>query len=196
MSWAKGMSFWGRWMPEPAELYQMYLGEHAWAPAARYFEQPHYGEGGWHRPGNDCPAEVQVASLKYVCEGRGFDCSVDDGFTLQLPASDLILGLDLRWSGVGADYVDAKGRLTAFDPTAHNEGPASFLIRKDLLEDFLRREGLTMCWAVLGEKRVIGPGHQPETYFSLEASGAYALASQGLIGFLNFRPVELPHPSE
>jgi hypothetical protein len=193
MSWAKGVSFWGRWMPEPAELHQIYLGEHGWAPAARYFEQPYYGERGWHRPGNDCPAEVRVASVEYVCEAQGFDCSVDGGFTLRLPASDLTAGLDLRWSGIAADYVDAKGHLTAFDPTAHGEGPASFLIRQDALEDFLRREGLTMCWAIRGEKRVIGPERQPGTYFSLEASGAYALSVEGLTGFLNFKPAELSY---
>ena len=137
-----------------------------------------------------------MASVEYECEGNGFDCSVDEGFTLQLPAPDLIGGLDLRWSGVAADYVDTKGRLTAFDPTAHGKGPASFLIRRDVLEDFLRREGLTICWAVIGEKRVVGPGHQPGTYFSLEASGAYALSAEGLTGFLNFKPAELSRPSQ
>lgn len=196
MSWAKDVSFWGRWMSEPPELYEMYLGEHRWAPAARYFEQPYYGERGWHRPGNECPAEVRVASVDYKCEGRGFDCSVDNGFTLRLPASDLIAGLDLRWSGVAADYVDARGRLTAFDPTAHTEGPSSFLTRRDALEDFLRREALTICWAVLGEKRVIGPELQPGTHFSLEASGAYALSTEALTGFLNFKPAEFSGRSQ
>ena len=196
MSWAGGVSFWGRWMPEPPELYKMYLGEYEWAPAARYFAQPYYGECGWHRPGNDCPAEVRVASVAYECEGNGFDCSVDEGFTLQLPASDLIVGLDLRWSGVAADYTDAKGRLTAFDPTAHGKGPASFLIRQGVFEDFLQRQGLTICWAILGEKRVIGPEHQPGTHFSLEVSGAYALSAEGLTGFLNFEPAQLSRRSQ
>ena len=196
MSWAKAVTFWGRWMPEPPELHEMYLGEHGWAPAARYFEQPYYGERGWHRPGNDCPAEVRVASVEYMCEGRGFDCSVDDGFTLQLPASDFIVGLDLRWSGVAADYLNPGGQLAAFDPTAHTKGPSSFLVRLDLLEEFLRREGLTICWAVTGEKRVIGPEQRPGTHFSLEASGAYALSAEGLSGFLNFKPAEFSRRSE
>jgi hypothetical protein len=196
MSWARGVSFWGRWMAEPAELYQLYVGEHPWAPAAHYFEQPYYGERGWHRPGNGCPAELRLVSVEYECEGRGFDCSIDDGFTLQLPASYLMAGLGLRWSGVASDYVDAKGRLTAFDPTAHAEGPTSFLVRRNVLEHFLGREGLTVCWAVLGEKRVIRAGLRPEGYFSLEVSGAYALNAEGFTGFLNFRPAEVSDRSQ
>ena len=37
MKWAKKVDFWNRWMPEPSVVYRMFLGEHGWAPASRYF---------------------------------------------------------------------------------------------------------------------------------------------------------------
>jgi hypothetical protein len=186
MAWAKGVSFWGRWMSEPAEIYKMYLGEHPWAPAARYFEQAYYGERGWHQPGHECPVEVRVAALEYMCEGNVLDCSLDDGFALRLPVPDLIAGLGLHWSGDAGDYIDGGANLCAFDPTAHDIGPSSFLIRQDRLVEFMKREGLTICWAVLAEKRVIGPSLGSRAYPSLEVSGAFVLTAEGPRGSLNF----------
>jgi hypothetical protein len=185
MRWAEGVSFWGRWMPEPPELYRMFLGEHGWSPASRYFRQPYFSDRGWSRPGNDCPVDVLVAALEYLCEGRGFDCSIDEGFTLRLPAADLVSGLDLRWSGTDADFLDKDGRLAALDPTARGAGPDALLIRQDSLDEFLARENLTVCWAVIGEKRVLGPDRHHRSYPSLELSGAYALHGDGPAGFLN-----------
>ena len=37
MKWAKGVDFWGRWMPEEPDMYGLLLGEHGWSPAFKYF---------------------------------------------------------------------------------------------------------------------------------------------------------------
>jgi hypothetical protein len=178
------VSFWGRWMPEPPEVYRMFLGEYAWSHASRYFQQPYFGERGWSRPDRECPTSVRVAAVEYLCEGRGFDCSINEGFTLRLPALDLVAGLDLRWSGANANFVDKCERLAAFDPTAGAAGPSALLIPMDFLSEFLSREDLTICWAVIGEKRVMGPDRHPRFYASLELSGAYVLRDDGPVGFL------------
>ena len=44
MKWAEDVDFWGRWMPEPPEVYRMFLGEYGWSPAFRYFQQLFYGD--------------------------------------------------------------------------------------------------------------------------------------------------------
>jgi hypothetical protein len=186
LEWAKGVSFWGRWMPSPAELRQMFFGEHSWAPAAQYFERPYFGESGWSKPGKGCPVAVRAASLGYTQEGKGYDCSIDEGFELKLPVSDLVAGLSAHWTGKASDYVDADGVLVAFDPTADADGPTSFLVRRDALEEVLQHEDLAICWAIMGEKRVIPGERRSEQHFSLEISGAYALGSEGLDGFLQF----------
>lgn len=184
VNWAEGVDFWGSWMPQPPEVYGMFLGEHGWSPASRYFQQPYFGDEGWTLPNQGCPVKVRAAAFEYVREARGFDCSVDERYKLRLPAIELLTGLGLRWSGSGVDYLDAAGRLAAFDPTAHADGPDALLLREDPLQDFLAREKLAICWAVLGEKRVLGAGFQPAHQASLQMSGVYLLGDKGPFGFL------------
>lgn len=124
--------------------------------------------------------------FEYLGERGGFDCSLDESYTLRLPASELVNGLGIRWSGDDADYLDTAGQLAAFDPTAHDKGPTALLLREDLLKDFLAREGLTLCWTVLGEKHVIGAGHLPKYQLSLRMTGAYILDDNGPDGSLAY----------
>lgn len=183
LKWANGVDFWGRWMPEPPVVYPMFLGEHGWSPASRYFQTLYFGDDGWKQPDIGCPFELRTVAVKYLSEDSGFDCSIDESYTLHLPASYLVTGLGLRWNSEGADYLDGKDQLAALDPTAHGDGPTALLLREDLLKEFLEREGLMFCWTVLGEKHVIGAGHTP----SLRMTGAFVLGSRGPVGSLNYK---------
>ncbi len=188
MKWAQGVDFFGDWMPRPPKVYWMFLGEHGWSPASRYFQQPYFGDEGWTQPNHGCPVKVRAVAFEYLREAKDFDCSVDESYALRLPASELVTGLGLRWSGNGADYLDAAGRLSAFDPTAHADGPSALLLREDLLREFLAREHLTICWAVVGKKQVFGAGFTPAYHASLRLSGAYMLGDRGPVGFLRCIP--------
>lgn len=101
--------------------------------------------------------KIRPIAFAYLSEASGFDCSVDESFTLRLPISDLVTELGIRWSSFGADFVDAAGRVVAQDPATHADGPTALLLREDPLRDFMEREKFTICWAVLSEKRVLGP---------------------------------------
>ena len=184
VQWAEGVDFCEFRMPEPPKVYRMFLGEHGWSPASRYFHRPYYGDEGWTQPNHGCPVKVRTAAFEYLREASGFDCSVDETYTLRLPASELVSSLGLRWYGNGADYFDTAGRLAAFDPTAHANGPSVLLLREDWLQAFLARERLSICWAVRGEKRVLGAGFDPGNHALLRLSGAYMLGDKGLVGFL------------
>ena len=184
LEWAKGVDFWGRWMPEAPEVYEMFLGEHGWAPAARYFQRLYYGDDGWVQPNHGCPVKIRNTTLKYISESGGFDCSVDEGFSLRLPSADLVAGLGIRWSGFGADFVDMEGRVIAQDPTVHSNGPTALLLRQRELQVYLDREGLTICWTVLGGKGVTPPNPIVGPRFPLlRISGAYALVKGKIMGF-------------
>jgi len=187
MNWARGVDFMGRWMPEPPRNFPMFLGEHGWAPAFRHFQRHYFGDDGWIQPNQGCPAKVRTLSIEYSGRANGFDCSVDESFDLRLPASDLLRGFGLRWSGNNGDYLDSEGNLAAFDPTAHSDGPTALLLREDVLREYLEREKLALCWTVLGEKRVIGAGHTPKYQAALRISGAYTLGDVGPKGFLNYK---------
>ena len=199
MNWAKDADFWGNWMPSPpnAYLFDMFLGEYGWAPAFIHHERlirSDYGGGEWIKPMNECPADVLPASFEYRVESNWFDCSVDDSYTLLLPHHRFLSSLGLKWSGRGADYLDREGKLAAFDPTVHENGPSALLIREDLLKQYLSKEGLALCWTVVGEKWVIGPINDFNYQGSLKITGAYRYGEQGSDGFIHTSH-QTPHDS-
>lgn len=184
LKWAETVDFMGRWMPDPPEVTGMFLGEHGWAPASRYFQNTYYGDDGWTQPGQGCPVRLRQVAVEYLKESSGFDCSVDDGYTLRLPAEELMTKLGLHWAGRGADFTTSSGQLVAQDPTASAPGPSALLFRADALQDLQQHEQLTLCWAVLGEKRVLSAGYNGPHHPALRLSGAYVLDGAKLRGFV------------
>ena len=191
MTWAKGVDFWGRWMPDVPGIYTMFTGEYGWSPAFRYLDKTDYGLNRWTRPGRDCPVSVRVATLDCTCKPSDFDCSMVDSLTFQLPHHDFLEHLALRWTGQYADFVDDESHLAVFDPTAHEAGPTALLARDDLVRRYLEESDLALCWTVLGEKRVLTRGFGMDYQGALRISGAYTLQDQGPTGFLNFHPDRL-----
>ena len=184
MKWAEGHDLYGCRLPEPARGTHAFLGEHAWSHASRYFECPYYGDDGWTQPEHGCPVKIRVAALEYLRELGGFDCSLDNSYSLLLPIRELVTALDLYWTGQGADFVDATGNIVAYDPSAKGVGPSALLIRADLIEELYRTTKLTLCWIVLGEKRILSGGWDGPSYPAMRISGAYALGESGLTGFV------------
>lgn len=184
MQWAETDELQGRDMPEPAQLYTVFLGEHGWSPASRYYQREYYGGEVWRRPRPSCPVEVQVFALDYLNEQGTSDSSLDETVSLNLPRAELLAPLRLRWTGTGADFTH-EGQLVATDPTVHQDGPGALLLREDFLRDFLAREQLSLCWIVIGEKQLIGPQLRGAYYGRLNLAGAYTLAAQGVTGFLH-----------
>ena len=191
VQWAKRIDFAGPSMPEAATVSDMFLGEHAWAPASQYFQQPYHGDSGWVQPTEDCPVKLRPLTREYLREPGGFDCSIEEAHTIHLPSADVVSGLGIRWSGQNADFKDDTDHVVAQDPTVLSEGPSALLFRDDVLREFLAREKLTVCWAVHGEKCVISPGFGTEpSYPRLLLRGAYVLADGRATGFLNHRSDE------
>jgi len=179
------VDFYGRWMPDPPEVYRVFLGEYGWSPAFRYFQQQHFhdlGDNGWTQPAHDCPLKVRSIAFEYLREAGIYDCSIDKTYRLRLPANEIVTSLKLQWSGNGADYVDAAGQLAVFNPTAHDDGPQALLFNEDCLREFLKQERLSLCWTILGEKLAVGPGFD-DVLGILRLSGAYILGKSGPAGF-------------
>ena len=210
MEWAEAVDLFGRSMPDPRESGSVYLGEYGWSPAFRHsFPDCTDGED-WVRPiwtpeprkdGIECSGEVRSASFVGLSGSNGFDCFAEESYALRLPHPDLITRLNLQWSGHAADYCGKNGSLAAFDPTAHEDGPSSLLLRRDLLEQYLAENGLALCWVILGEKLIVGGPTTGKYYGRLKMSGAYLHTTDGPVGFLNFalnipRVVDEPHDEE
>ena len=153
MAWSQTVDFRGRWMPEPQELHGLYFGEIGWSTAFRdgYYNgplEPRSGES------TSLPTTLAFVAVAYPAEGRGRDCSLDEGYTLYHPHPRLVEAMNLRWTGQDAEFVDADGELTIFDPSAHDDRSAALLIREDKLQQFLRDTGSAVVWAMPGEKQV------------------------------------------
>ena len=186
LAWAKGVDYRRFHMPDPS-ISEIFLGEFVWSPGYGSLTQSFEGIDGWTELGAGCPVSVQAAPLERLTESSGFDCSIDEGFTLQLPCQQLVSGLGLKWSGTGADYLDSDGKLAAFDPTVYEEGPSALLIREDLLKRYLSDHGLAVCWMVQGEKLVIPASVNPRDFDIARIVGVYAYSDQGLEGFVGYQ---------
>ena len=184
--WAKGVDFWGRWMPEPLEVYSStaFIGEYTWSPAFKHFinsPDSAYDSEGWRDASNKCPVPLMPAAFYYTAEGRGFDCSIDDRYSLTLPSENVVKNLGLKWTGRGADFIDKQGRVAAFDPTAYEDGADALLIREDILKWFLKENDLALCWTIVGEKMVVGASdrHLRSLKFR-KLTGACILTEEGI----------------
>lgn len=184
MAWSENTDFWGRWMPEPQDIYKLFLGEHAWSPASIYFEDSLTELSNWINPGRECPVDIHPVSLRYVREGNTTDCSLNETFNFRLLNSALLNGLKLTWSGTGADFVDGNNKVIAQDPTATVDGPDALLVRRENIQSYLKQHNLELCWSLVGEKRILNPSLSVrKKYCSLQLSGAYRLDSDNLNGF-------------
>lgn len=184
LKWAETVDFMGRWMPDPPSVTGVFLGEHGWGPASRFFQKAYYGDDGWTQPRQGCPVRIRQVAVEYRKELGGYDCSVDNSYTLRLPAEELMTKLGLHWTGRGADFNTTRGQLVAQDPTASATGPSALLLRADALQELQRREQVTLCWAVFGEKRVLSAGGDSAHYPALRLSGAYVLERGEPKGFV------------
>ena len=185
LAWVRANAIEGWNMPTPTRLSDLFLGEHGWAAASRYYQpDPDLG-GAWEQPCGKCPVQVQVMADTYSNEQGNTDCSLDESISLNLLRAELLGPLGLHWTGIGANFLDNKGQLAAFDPTLDTCGPSTLLVREDLLRDFLAREQLSLCWVITGEKQVLGANLSGNYLGRLSVSGAYSLTGQGVVGFLN-----------
>lgn len=169
--------------PTLGENYSAFLGEYPWAPA---FEQLRdsgaINEYEWCYPPGAEPTTAYKLAANCSTGGSEYDCSVDEDAisTLNLPSHLVVLGCQLTWTGIGADYLDQSSRLAAFDPSTHEPGPDALLLRLDLLERYLSEHDLELCWAVTGEKQSMGTSGQPHGW--LQFQGAYVLRDGKPVG--------------
>ncbi len=179
----------GRWLPQsPSILPQdMFLGEYGWAPAFRHVSQSEDMPPGWDELGREeKSAEIRVSNATYLAESGGFDCSLDDTYSILLPHPDILGRLGVHWAGTGGDYLDELRQLAAFDPTVHEDGPSAMLIQEGLLRRYLIEKKMTLCWIVSGEKWTIGGDIGSRDRSRLVISGFYKLTDSGLQGNVNY----------
>jgi hypothetical protein len=182
LEWAERQNFWGRWMPECQDLYDVFVGEFHWAPAFHH----HFGQSGheWTRGyGNRLPKKVLPTATRYIKESTSYDCSIDDTISIRLPTRWIAREMGMHWKGVEGHFYDRKGNLIAFDPSVRASGPSALLMNRDAFLQFLNENGYDLLWTVVGEKNIIGGRMAREDWKGrLEMSGAYRIIGKKIEG--------------
>ena len=125
----------------------------------------------------DTRREVQRLFKSLAVDISGIDeldCSINTEKRIDyaVPIVKLMRDCNLRWSGFGSDFVNAAGDIVYTDPSFHELGPRTALIREDVLEQYLIANNLELCWVVMGEKMsIIGGGRSPSSF--LKFHGCY-----------------------
>ncbi len=121
----------------------MLLGEYPWAESVPDTEVWSQGRD------SAIPKPVTPSAARYMQEASGYDCSIDDTISIQLPCPWLVQQMRLKWEGAEGQFVDASGRLVAFDPSVEDQGPRAVRVVKRSA----RRVKRMFYWASFKPKR-------------------------------------------
>jgi hypothetical protein len=142
--WATGKDWFGRWMPEMAEVHNVLLGAHPDDPEWSGAD----GSVDWWdaRAAGTKPADLLHCAGWYGGTGTSRDASAEDETRGYVPSRHLfeVLGLS---RGVDFAWRDASG-VAVCDPSVLSGGPAALVIRRDLVSR-LADAGLTIFWTLL-----------------------------------------------
>lgn len=193
--WAIDQNFGGRWMPEVSDRYEMYGREYYWSTAYKHFEN-----GGITRQevfdpkSREKVADVELPCVKFLWESE-YDYSKPGTVSYLKPSRQLFEGMDMRYSDVDGELVDAKGELLCFDTSANHNSHGYFLVRKDALLKYLRVHHKRILWVMIGEKNLMG-SMIPHSEW-LEMCGAYYLDTKdevkgSMTAYLEGKPLGRP----
>ena len=159
---------------------QVFMGEHAWSPAATYMDAERREDR--LRLSDNRTVWTQLAFVEYVLAGHGHPRF--DNRLVRFPSEEIVELGGLRWCARGADFVDAERDRVAYDPCVYALGPSTLLLRADWTAEFLSAHELALVWFVSGVRgtRLLDPA--PGTR-QLEMSGAYVWTESGPEGFMN-----------
>jgi hypothetical protein len=198
-AWAKDQDFMGRWMPDPTEFRHVFLRE---IPTSVAYSDE-YGaanEDRWclisDKQNKSTNFQVMRTTEEYIWEGTGFDCSVNEGVRVNLPARELMEGMELTHGVSPGRFEDSNGDVVALDPSVAENGPQVLLVKKASLLRFLREKNYELISIVMGEKLLIGdlgggrgfPGRR-------EMGGALRMRANGQLEGSTYTKVLPPRPA-
>lgn len=161
-----------------------------------FYETPAYlfftdSENDWidiHHPGTGKKIADVLRTTEIYHWEKEFDCSKEEAIIFNKPSRALARVLDLRYSKLEGEMVDAQEELICFDPSVNYRSSRGLLIRKSAIDDFLTKQDLTLIWTVVGEKQVNSRSWRGKKYPGrMNMSGIYSYTvGDGIEGGLTF----------
>ena len=108
VEWAKGLSFVDAGIEDVAEVYNVFMGEHGWAPAAMYRQVPLGSLYENSQPSRNAPVSLEVVATKYPLRRGPLDDSPWESGWFQFPGQKVVRIGGLRWSGRAADFLGSR----------------------------------------------------------------------------------------
>ncbi|EEN81970.1 hypothetical protein POREN0001_0673 [Porphyromonas endodontalis ATCC 35406] len=145
--WARDKDFYGRWMPEHHGVTEFLWNEYPWADVYKSSVEHEV----WSRP-YDCPCDMQLSYEAQLQEDwEGIDR--DDEFlsTVYMPCVEMMEQMNLYCSEFRGVIKESNGSVAALN-TDHGNFINGLFVRRDLLNEYLKSNGYTMFYYVLGEK--------------------------------------------
>lgn len=177
-------------LPEARNMYRVFNREFYWSPAFMFFNKPYYSGAEWIKVGSQDSKQNTTEvhrTAEYFLWEEEFDCSKSSAIHFYKPVDFIVRTLKLKPSANEGELIDASGELICFDPSVSNKSISGLLIRKEALLEFLEKEGLVLCWSVIGEKQILGNFRTNKEYPGrLNISGLYTLDKDGISGKLSF----------
>jgi hypothetical protein len=170
--WLKEQDFMGRWMPESSENYSIFSKEYYWSPAYKsQFKESE--EVSWQKikkdrndwKNNEIIAEVLPTVGEHRWEGK-------ESKSFYAPQVELFEGLKLAWADTPGVWFDENQEVACYDPSVMDFGRSKLLVKKQLLDFYLKDKGLKIVWTILGEKQNLGGSR---TTHWCDLSGVYYL---------------------
>ena len=180
VEWAGARPFWDALIQDLAEVYDVFLGEHGWAPVTESRQLPSGHLSDETSSMSDSPVHLDPVAERYAF-GMGGPHN-----WLHVPSQRLIQIANLCWSGQAADFLAPDGNVASLDPSAHEAGPSTLLVREDFTKELLKRLGLGVVWIVGCEKSVWSSRLDP-VFPPVRASGAFRLSETGPVGSIRPR---------
>lgn len=141
---------------EPLKLLHIFAGEIPWAPAYKHLHPDAASPVDEYGFDSRYPSSMYLTTQEYNWE-RGYDNSIEESISFNMPSAYLMQEIPLRWNGQGR-YSTTEDELAAIDPSVLEPGPSVLLLNRAHLLRFLAREKLALVWIVTGEKNAYGKG--------------------------------------
>lgn len=145
--WAKKQNFYGRWMPEHQGCTGFLWNDYPWSDVYKSSIEHEI----WSHP-QDCPCNMQLAYEAQLQENwEGIDNKNEFLSTVYMPCVEIMEQMGLYCSEIRGQIKDKDGIVVALN-TDQGNGIHGLFLRRDILNDYLKRNEYVMFYYVLGEK--------------------------------------------